>query len=85
MTARGLVAETMRRNAWIIWELGLRVQLLSERVSRVIASASEAVDPDDEPCRECHEPGGTHYDCDMPAGGRMTASERRDAYAEQQR
>ena len=81
--------------SWIVERLALatlRFQLaceigraglakLHDRSGEVADRLRLAFDPDEEPCRGCGAPGGTHYDCDLPHVGTMTATARRRTFA----
>jgi hypothetical protein len=55
---------------------------IGESAARWAHRLAVAIDPDRAPCAECGLPGGTHYDCDEPAVGLMTATERRRAFGD---
>lgn len=65
---------------WDWWTfLGGTMRPLGYAVSYRIA---QALDGDSEPCASCEASGGTHVDCDLPAAGRMTKTERKQAFGE---
>ena len=82
--ARARACVALRRLAGAIDDAFIAFDAIRQGITARLWAASVAVDPDLQPCPECGEPDGAHLDCDVPALGRMTATERRAAFGEGQ-
>lgn len=76
-----LLVAVIRDAAGMWWDACTRaagaLRPLGYRLAEVIV---HKIDRDDEPCPGCDEPGGAHVDCDFPLAGRMTRTERLEAF-----
>lgn len=74
-----------------VYDAGASAAALAERLNEQIRRvtwwacirldrAACAIDADPNPCPGCDAPGGAHVDCDIPQAGRMTRTERLEAF-----